>query len=48
MKRFWHIFKEVLTTVNFDALRCTIKGDPSIREINGALKRQSEIESANR
>lgn len=47
MKRFWHIFKELLTTVNFDGLRCTIKGDPSIGEIIGALKRQSELDSSN-
>lgn len=47
MKRFWHIFKELLTTVNFDGLRCTIKCDPSMREIIGALNRQNEIDSAN-
>lgn len=48
MKPFLRIFMELLTTVNFDGLRCTIKGDPSIREITEALKRQCEIDSANR
>ena len=47
MKRFWQIFRELLTTVNFDGLRCTIKGDPSMREMIGAVKRQREIDSAN-
>ena len=47
MKRFWHRFKVLLTTVNFDGLRCAIKGDPSTREIMDALKRQSEINRKN-
>ena len=46
MKKLWSKFKEALNTINFDGLRCTIKGDPSIREIMGALKRQEEIEKA--
>lgn len=46
MKKLWEKFKETLRTVNFDGLRCTMKGDPSIREIVGALKRQEEIEKA--
>lgn len=45
MKKLWNKFKEALWTVNFDGLRCTIKGDPSIREIMGALKRQKEIDN---
>ena len=44
MKKLWNKLKEALRTVNFDGLRCTIKGDPSIREIMGALKRQKEID----
>ena len=44
MKKLWEKFKETLRTVNFDGLRCTIKGDPSIREIMCALKRQKEID----
>lgn len=45
MKKLWNKLKEALRTVNFDGLRCTMKGDPSIREIMGALKRQEEIEN---
>jgi len=45
MKKLWSKFKEALYTINFDGLRCTIKGDPSIREIMGALKRQKEIDN---
>lgn len=45
MKKFWHAFKEMMIATNFDGLRCTLKGDPSIREIMGALKRQSEIDA---
>ena len=46
MKKLWGKFKEALYTVNFDGLRCIIKGDPSIREIMGALKRQKEIDNS--
>ena len=45
MKKLWRQFREMLSTVNFDGLRCTIKGDPSMREIIGALKRQNEIDA---
>ena len=45
MKTLWNKLKEMLTTVNFDGLRCTIKGDPSIREMMGAFKRQKEIDN---
>lgn len=45
MKKLKELLKEMVSTVNFDGLRCTIKGDPSIREIMGALKRQKEIDS---
>lgn len=48
MKKLKNLFKELLTTVNFDGFRCTIKSDPSIREIIGALKRQNEIDQATR
>ena len=48
MKKIWRLFRELPATVNFDALRCTIKGDPSTREIIGALKRQKELDAANR
>ena len=44
MKKLKEIIKEMVGTVNFDGLRCTIKGDSSIREIMGALKRQKEID----
>ena len=46
MKKLWKLFKEMMTEVNFDGLRCTIKGDPSIREMMGALKRQKEMDMA--
>ena len=45
MKTLWNKLKEMLTTVNFDGIRCTIKGDPSIREMMGAFKRQEEIDN---
>ena len=48
MKKFWRLLRESLKTINFDGLRCTIKGDPSIREIIGALKRQNEIDTDSR
>ena len=45
MKKLWSKFKEALYTINFDGLRCTIKGDPRSREIMGALKRKKEIDN---
>lgn len=44
MNALWNLFSEMLTTVNFDGLRCAIKGDPSIRDMMDALKRQKEID----
>ena len=44
MKKLENLWKEIVATVNFDGIRCMIKGDPSIREIVGALKRQEEID----
>lgn len=44
MKKLKEILKETVNTVNFDGLRCTVKGDPSIRELMGAFKRQKEID----
>ena len=44
MRKLWSMFKEMLTTINFEGLRCIIKGDPSIREIVDAIKRQKEID----
>lgn len=35
----------IIKTTNWDGIRCTIKCDPSIRDIMDALKRQKEIES---
>ncbi|MBR2403797.1 MAG: hypothetical protein IKB01_13740 [Lachnospiraceae bacterium] len=37
--------QEFINNTNWDGIRCIIKGDPSIREIMGALKRQKEIDS---
>ena len=48
MKKFKAIISDFLRTFNFDGLRCTLKGDPSMREIMGALKRQKEIDDNNR
>lgn len=47
MKKLRNLFKRMLSTVNFDGLRCTMKGDPSMREIIEALKRQKEIDTHN-
>lgn len=47
MKNFAEKIKEMAFTVNFDGIRCLIKGDPSIREIMGALKRQDELKAHN-
>lgn len=48
MPKIRSLFREMLDTINFDGLRCTIKGDSSIREILGALKRQKEIDAKNK
>jgi len=44
MSKIKNVFKNFIKTVNWDGIRCTIKGDPSIREIMNALKRQKEID----
>lgn len=46
MKKLKEKIREMLSITNFDGLRCTIKGDPSMREIKGALKRQKEIDES--
>lgn len=48
MKTLKEKITEFFSTVNFDGLRCTIKGDPSIREILGAFRRQKEIDDQNK
>ena len=48
MKKLKAIISDFLGIFNFDGLRCTLKGDPSMREIMGALKRQKEIDDNNR
>lgn len=45
MSNIKEAFQNFVKTTNWDGIRCIIKGDPSIREIMGALKRQREIES---
>ena len=40
-KEFW---KEFVENTNWEGFRCTIKGDPSIREIKEALNKQKEID----
>ena len=47
MKKLKKAIKEMVFTVNFDGLRCIIKGDPSIREIMGALKRENALKNYN-
>ena len=44
MSKIKEVFQNFIKTTNWDGIRCMIKGDPSIREIIGALKRQKEIE----
>ena len=39
------LLKELINNTNWDGVRCIIKGDPSIREIMGALKRQKELDN---
>lgn len=46
MKKLKEKIIEMQSTVNFDGLRCIIKGDPSMREIMSALKRQKEIDNS--
>ncbi len=46
MKNLKEKIIELISTANFDGLRCTIKGDPSMREIVDALKRQKEIDNS--
>ena len=41
IKEFW---KDFVENINWDGLRCNIKGDPSFREIMGAFDRQKEID----
>lgn len=45
MKKLKVIISDLISNFNFDGLRCTLKGDPSMREIMGALKRQKEIDN---
>ena len=45
MKKFWSKLKKNMQVINFDGLRCTIKGDPSIREMIDAFKKQKEIDN---
>ena len=39
------LLQEFIKSTNWDGVRCIIKGDPSIREIMGALKRQNELDN---
>ena len=39
-------WSELVNDINWDGLRCTIKGDPSFTEIMEALKRQKEIRAS--
>ena len=43
MKKLTEIISNLLKDINFDGLRVIIKGDCSIRETVGALRRQEEI-----
>lgn len=45
MSKIKEAFQNFTKTTNWDGIRCIIKGDPSIREIMGALKRQKEIDN---
>jgi hypothetical protein len=36
----------IIKLINWDGIRCFIKGDPSIRDIMTALKRQKEIDQS--
>ena len=46
MKTLETKIRAVVDTINFDGLRCTMKGDPSIRDIKEALARQKEMDSS--
>ena len=39
------LLQEFIKSTNWDGVRCIIKGDPSIMEIMGALKRQNELDN---
>ena len=39
------LLQKFIKNTNWDGIRCTIKGDPSIREIMSALKRQKELDN---
>ena len=39
------LLQEFIKSTNWDGVRCIIKGDPSIREIMDALKRQNELDN---
>ena len=39
------LLQEFIKSTNWDGVRCIIKGDPSIREIMSALKRQNELDN---
>ena len=45
MKNLKAKLQYIIKTTNWDGIRCIVKGDPSIREIMGALKRQKEIDN---
>ena len=38
------LLQDCLNNTNWDGVRCIIKGDPSVREIMEALKRQKELD----
>ena len=44
MNKLLLVLQDFIKTANWDGIRCNIKGDPSIREIMGALQRQKEID----
>ena len=46
MNKVQAALQNFIKTTNWDGIRCIIKGDPSVREIMEALKRQKEIDSA--
>ena len=45
MKKLKAKLQDIIRTTNWDSIRCVIKGDPSVREIMTALKRQKEIDN---
>ena len=44
MSKIKEVFQNYIRKTNWEGVRCIIKGDPSIREIMDALKRQKEID----